>query len=1150
MRCRWLTPLAVTALSITMTTAVWLRLQHDETEDRHASLTREIALISVELRDRLRSNAQVLRGVRAFLGATPKLSPAQWLTYTQQLNIESHAPGLQAYGFAQRVDSGETDAFVSATRRERKQPDFSITPPPAGNEVFVVLHSAPLSQQSENSIGFNLFSTAKTREAIELARDKNDIALTGRMTPHLDDSPQPSLVMVMPVYKPGDALHRLPERRSAITGVAYATFRMREFMDSLNSVHNSTLGLRVFDDESFNSTHEKQGQALLFDSFAETGKSSGPIEEREIEFGQRKWRLQFQSKIRPPVLSESTLLLGGGLATSLLLGLLAWNLSNRRQQAETYARKVNAELHRTEERFQLAAQGTNDGLWDRDFTNNSIYVSQRLEELLGYTPGSMPNDINFLFSRIHPDDLPAVRNAHLLHIKKHEPFDIEYRMLRADNSWGWFHSRGQAVWDGSGRAVRMAGSVADISLRKGTEARLEHFKDFLYTVLKTIPHPTFVKNRDGGYIMVNAAMCAFSGRDEKNLLGIRHRDDASLPVEVAKRIGEMDELVFTTGQPQTDEYALPIGGRGLRTVIANKTLASDPDGQPILIGTITDVTEQRQAEHAILQTSRELQAVLNAATEVSIISTDTEGIIRTFNRGAEKMLGYQADEMIDQLSAAVIHLESEVALRCEELALERGRPISGFEAFVAIPKARSAELREWTYVRKDRSQLVVSLAVTAVRDEKNEITGYLGIAVDISDRKQAERELRKQHALLQTIIEHVPGGVSLIDHNLQFSAANKALLRILDFPDELFASGSPSLYEVALFNARRGDYGPGTAEDLANAVVERARHPTPHIFERTRPDGKTLEVRGTPLPDGGFVTIYTDITERKYAEAELLRHRDHLRELVAEQTTGLLQAKDAAEQASQAKSEFLANMSHEMRTPMHAVLSFAGLGEEKARAEHAEKLLHYFQRIRQSGERLLRLLNDLLDLSKLEAGKMHIEPTLHDVRPLIREAAAEFESLLSSRGLQFSIVPTDGSTKAMCDPVRFGQVLRNLLSNAIKFSADGGKITVSFECGTRPLGRRADDGATVPVLRITIADEGVSIPPNELEAIFEKFVQSSKTKSGAGGTGLGLAICREIMHAHRGSIEACNNAERGASFIVQLPIAPVVFTNPTHRDAS
>ena len=1029
----WLVPALVTALSVGASLGAWLHIRHTEEEEQLNNLTSEIALISVELRDRLRAHGHFLRGVRAFIETTPGVSPAQWTNYSQRLDMERHAPGVAAYGFAERARPADAAARSVAIRQQYR---LAALPPAfvqSLDDHYIVRNVAPQSEYMLRGTGFDLYGESKRRNTIEQARDTDDVAMTGRITlapdrRELADKtdaaapPQPAFLMMMPVYRGNGIPHDVRERRRDIAGVVFASFRMNDFMASLNYARNGKLAMRIFDDESFNTGKESQGLAILFDTISSLDDSTVQLEEREIEFGQHRWLIQFRPKAVRPFIRESSSLLFGGLLVSLLLGALTWNQANRRRQAEHYAQAMNAELIHSEERFKLATEGNSSGLWDRELSEDKVYISERLEALLGFAPGTFTRTATFLMSRVHPDDRPAVQAAGVRHIREGAPYDFECRLLRGDGTWGWFRSCGQAIWDNTGHAVRMAGSVTDISQRKEVEEQLERYKNFLSTVIKSIPHPVFVKDKEGRFIMVNTAMCEFVKTDEQELLGRRGFDNVPLPAETAKVIRELDELVFATGQMQIGEYDLPIRGRGLRRVIARKTLAVDPEGSPIQIGTLTDVTERHAAEHTILQTSRQLQSLLDAATEIAITATDTTGLIRNFNRGAEKMLGYAAGELVGRQSAAIFHDETEISRRSAELSQQLGRPIDGFEAFVALAKVNGAEQREWTYLRKDGSRLAVSLVVTAVLDEAGELSGFLGIAIDI--------------------------------------------------------------------------------------------------------------------------------TERRQAETELLQHRDHLQELVAEQTADLLRAKEVAERANQTKSEFLANMSHEMRTPMHAVLSFAGLGETKARIEHAEKLGHYFHRIRQSGDRLLRLLNDLLDLSKLEAGKMQIDLKLHDVRPLICEAGAELESLFASRGLHLAIADADCSTEAMCDPVRFGQVVRNLLSNAMKFSPDGGKISVSFDSSVLELGRRSDEKAAFPALRITISDQGVGIPADELETIFEKFVQSSKTKTGAGGTGLGLAICQEIMRAHRGSIAACNNSQGGASFSLQLPRAPVVFLNSTLRDAS
>jgi len=255
---------------------------------------------------------------------------------------------------------------------------------------------------------------------------------------------------------------------------------------------------------------------------------------------------------------------------------------------------------------------------------------------------------------------------------------------------------------------------------------------------------------------------------------------------------------------------------------------------------------------------------------------------------------------------------------------------------------------------------------------------------------------------------------------------------------------------------------------------------------------------------------------------ELKHHRDHLQDLVNEQMADIIKEKERAEFANSAKSEFLANMSHELRTPMHAILSFSNFGLQKLDTSPTEKIRSYFEKIEQSGNRLLALVNDLLDLSKLESGKMEMDYQSNDVIQLVKHIISEFELLIQEKNISVIINSQDSSIVIECDKAKIEQVVRNLISNAVKFTEDNTRIVV-------------DILEFKDHVKLAVSDEGIGIPEDELTNVFDKFVQSSKTKSGAGGTGLGLAISKEIIEVHGGEIVAENRRQGGAKFWFKLP---------------
>jgi len=417
-------------------------------------------------------------------------------------------------------------------------------------------------------------------------------------------------------------------------------------------------------------------------------------------------------------------------------------------------------------------------------------------------------------------------------------------------------------------------------------------------------------------------------------------------------------------------------------------------------------------------------------------------------------------------------------------------------------------------------------------DETGNVSGYAGLCIDLTQHKNTEAELNAAIWAADLGLWTWDVGSGAVHFTAQYKSQ-------LGYAENELADD---------FSSWKGLLHP---DDVGSAVlaVESALRSTAPLFEaefrlRHR-DGRWRNIlsRAQIMRDDAGLPLkliggHLDVTEFRQAQDALRRHRDELEQLVAARTSDLLEAKNLAEHANLAKSEFLANMSHEMRTPMHAILSFARLGTDKI--DHADiprdSIRSYLSRIDDSGRRLLRLLNDLLDLSRLEAGMMRYDFARHDVAGIMESIAAELDPMAHEKGVSIRrerLWADPPRTTVRCDCVRIEQVCRNLIANAIKFTPSGKCVRIAVE-GARP-GSAIGDAPDAATVRLVVSDDGVGIPPAEREAMFDKFVQSSRTKTGAGGTGLGLAIVKQIVTDHGGTITVGDSETGGARLVVELP---------------
>jgi PAS domain S-box-containing protein len=594
----------------------------------------------------------------------------------------------------------------------------------------------------------------------------------------------------------------------------------------------------------------------------------------------------------------------------------------------------------------------------------------------------------------------------------------------------------------------------------------------------------------------------------------------ALSVELGTPIAPgFEALVFKASRGIEDIYELTYFRKDGSRFPAVVSVTALRDARDAIIGYLligTDNTARKQAEEALRKAGALQRAIFNSAN-FSSIATDAKGVIQIFNVGAERMLGYTAAEVMNKITPADISDPQEVIARAKALSVELGTPIApGFEALVFKASRGIEDIYELTYFRKDGSRFPAVVSVTALRDAQDAIIGYLLIGTDNTARKLVEAEQKK---LDQRLRDQQFYTRSLIESNIDALMTTDASGIITDVNKQMEALTGCTRDELigAPFKSYFTD--PERAEAAIRLVLSEKKV-TDYELTACARDGKQTVVsynattfydRGRTLQ--GVFAAARDITERKNIE-----------QMLQEKNVELEQQNRRVEEANRLKSEFLANMSHELRTPLNAIIGFTELMHDERVGPVSDNHKEFLGDILTSARHLLQLINDVLDLSKVEAGKMEFMPEKVNMTRTIAEVCEILRTISAGKSIQIDTFVDPSVDEITLDPAKLKQILYNYLSNALKFTPDQGRIKVS----ALP--------AAAGYFRIQVEDSGIGIKPEDVPRLFVAFQQLDASLSKKyPGTGLGLALTKKIVKAQGGRVGVTSTPSEGSTFFAILP---------------
>jgi PAS domain S-box-containing protein len=820
---------------------------------------------------------------------------------------------------------------------------------------------------------------------------------------------------------------------------------------------------------------------------------------------------------------------------------------------ETEAERKQAEeaLYESEERLRLSLQAANQGLYDLNVQTGDAIVNREYAQMLGYDPETFVETNAAWIERLHPDDRESVAKAYSDYISGLLPeYRIEFRQRMQDNNWKWILSLGKVIeYDAEGKPLRMLGTHTDITERKQAEKALRESEE-RFRLLFENNHAVMmlIEPVSGAIQNANLAAAEFYGYSLSELCTMNINDINQLtPDEVqAERMHALrEERNFFNFQHR-------LSNGEIRSVEVHSA-PIEVDGQTLLFSIVYDTTERKRAEDALRNSQAQMTGIFNSAMD-AIISTDAAQHILIFNPAAEAMFRCSQSEAMGQ------PLERFIPARFRSA---HGKHVENFAKVGATNRAMG-HLGIIYGLRQDGEEFPIEASISKVNMSGNEL--FTVILRDVTERRQAEEKIQRQ-------VKHL-NALRMIDIAISSSFDLDIILDVVlqQVITQLLVDASA----ITFFNAQMQTIEYAASRGFHSNALQHARlklgdgyagqavlkRKTIHISGLMETGGKLAKALklaneefedyyGTPLIVKGEVKGVLEIYHHSRLKADpewleflealagqaaiaidnaqlfenLQRSNLNLEHRVADRTAELNHTNAELEHANRVKDEFLANMSHELRTPLTSILGLSESLLEQRRGllnEHQQKSLEI---IESSGYHLLELINDVLDLSKIEAGKFDFYPQTILVDEICRSSLAFVRSQAAKKSIAITYIQSISISRIFADPRRLKQILVNLLSNAVKFTPENGEVILQVNADLEQ-----------DLIKFSVIDNGIGISDHDLRRLFQPFVQvDSGLSRPHEGTGLGLALVQKLTDLHGGSVQVASEVGKGSRFMVSLP---------------